>query len=1014
MRRLLLYILFCYASGVFAQQKNYSFTRYTTAQGLCDNNILSIVQDSRGFIWIGTNEGLSRFDGKNFKNFYAPKNDPIVKSNSFSYIYEYKKGHLIFTNYNRIVCFDTYSEKFYLPALPNIPYAAIQKSLKENIFYLSALGKVYVINEKLQITDSLVLSSIESKKNYITTYYLTDSLLLLQSYDDISFFNTRTKKYETVQMGFNFPDKSFIPFYRYYDTAKQDLYFSEYRLGLFRYSLTTKKTTHLQKDANGFYYTNSFVYEIVPKANNELWLLSEGGVRILNTLTNTISFFSSPKDDATSVFNSMAFTSYTDKGNNFWIGTKGGIYKLNTNALTIKSWSNEFSTSDVNGLMSVVKGADGNMYTSVYFSKAYQLNVSTGKVNVLQHPANNSNWNLFVNNTNVIRTGAGNSLLEYNTITGKFKTDTSLKTFYPNIELIVLGFIHSNGDVWYCANRDGGFVRRLVGGGFKTYKKNDGINTFSSGYYTTCTEDSKKNLWFGVNKTDRLLHWDITTDRFNEINFFSVNGTQNIGHRGINVVAHDTADNIWVAFDGSGLIKYNPAANTAVSYTIADGLPSNFVTGLQFDNKNRLWISTLKGLCCFITEEKKIITFKKDDGLPADDFTDNCSYFDGAKNEMWQGTNSTLMEFNPDVLLSISKEKFPIYTDEIILNGKKYDDTVQNNLSLRPSENNLQFHFTGIDFNKGKDIEYSYFLQGADKDWIFSGTSQTASYANIKPGHYTFKVRARHKGDNRWNESEIPLQFFIATPWNKTWWFTTLLVAAIALAVWYLIKTYYTQKLEKEKTELEKQNAIEQERIRMARELHDGLGSMLSGIKHSFSAMRNDMVLDDKQQTQFHSNIDKLNESIKELRNISHSIASENLLHNGLENALRDFCNTITQPGVLNIAYSALNTEHMELTEEQAFHIFRIVQELINNAIKHSGATNAIVQISFNSNRLYITVEDNGRGFILEEGIKNKGMGLKNIESRIKILKGKMDYRTTPEEGTSVLLEIPCLQKTGL
>jgi signal transduction histidine kinase/ligand-binding sensor domain-containing protein len=1012
MRRLIIYLLLLYAGDLYAQQKNYSFTRYTTAQGLSDNIIQSITQDSRGFIWIGTNEGLSRFDGKNFKNFYAPKNDTVVKSNSFSNIYEYKKGHLLFTNYNRIVCFNTYTEKFYLPALPNTSFISIDKSSKENIFYLSAPFKVYIANERLVITDSIQLPQNGIAGNYLNAFYLTDSLLLLQAYDTLAIYNTTTKKSEPLPVAFNFPDKSYIPFYRYYDPVKQELYFSEYKFGIYRYSLKDKNTAHLVKDANGISYTNSFVYEIVPKPNNELWLLAESGIRILNTLTNTISFISPTKDNNSSVFNSVAFISYTDKANNFWIGTKSGIYKLSANALSIKSWTDEFVTSDGNGLMSVVKGADENMYASVYFGKAYQLNVHTGKVNALIHSANVNNWDLFVKDDEVIRTGAGNSLLTYNTNTKQFKTDNSLQPFYPNIELIVLGFVHSNGDVWYSANRGGGFVRKLANSNvYKTYKKDDGVNTFTNGYYSSCTEDSKKNLWFGVNKTGRLLHWDILSDRFNEINFFTIKGTENIGHTGINMVTHDSADNIWVAFDGSGLIKYDPVKNTAINYNIADGLPSNFVTGLQFDNRNRLWISTLKGLSCFIINENKFINFKKEDGLPADDFTDHCGYYDKIKNTLWFGSNNTLMAFDPDVLLNISKEQFPVYTDEIILNGKKYDDTLQNNLSLAPSENNLQFHFVGIDFNKGKDIEYSYFLQGADKDWIFSGANQTASYANIKPGKYTFRVRAKHKGDNRWNETEQPLYFFIATPWNKTWWFNLLLIAVFALAVGYLIKTYYTQKLEREKSELEKQNAIEQERIRMARELHDGLGSMLSGIKHSFSAMKNDMTLNDNQQTQFHSNIDKLNESIKELRNISHSIASENLMHNGLENSLRDYCNGMTQPGVLNIAFSALDTQKMQLTEEQAFNIFRIVQELINNIIKHSAAANAIVQLSYNSNRLYVTVEDNGKGFVLEEGLKNKGMGLKNIESRIKILKGKMDYRTKINEGTSALMEFPCVEK---
>ena len=1015
MRRLIIYILLLYAGDLYAQQKNYAFTRYTTAQGLCDNNVQSVTQDSRGFIWIGTNEGLSRFDGKNFRNFYAPKNDTVIKSNSFSNVFEYKKGHLVFTNYNHIICFNTYTEKFYSPPLPDILFGDFHKSKKENIFYLSTIAKVYVTNEKLEITDSIVFPKKDTGNNYLYTFYLDDSTLLLQDFDKMALYDTKTKKAVLLPVAFNFPDKSFIPFFRYYDPVKKELYFNEYKLGIFRYSLSTQKTVHLLKDITGTYYTTGFVYEIIPRGNNELWLLTSAGIRILNTLTNTISSMNPANGKNAVLLNSLTFTSYTDKDDNFWLGTQGGIYKLNVKAQAIRSWTNEFVTADNNGLMSIVKGADDNMYVSVYFGKAYQLNVVTEKVTVLQHPNNVNNWGLFVKNNEVIRTGAGNSLLSYNTSTKQFAINNFLKPFYPNVELIVLGFVHSNGDEWYSANHGGGFVRKLAGSDrCKTYKKGDGVNTISNGYYTSCTEDSNKDLWFGVNKTALLLHWNHTTDRFNEIDFFAINSTRHIGHTGINIVTHDSAGFIWVAFDGSGLIKYDPQKNTAINYNIADGLPSNFVTGLQFDNKNRLWISTLKGLSCFIIDENKFINFKKEDGLPADDFTDNCTYYDKEKNVMWLGSKTTLMEFNPDILLGMNKEKFPVYTDEIILNGKKYDDTLQNNLSLAPSENNLQFHFTGIDFNKGKDLEYSYLLEGADKDWIFSGNNQTASYANIKPGHYSFKVRAKHKGDNRWNESEIPIQFFIATPWNKTWWFNVLAIAAIALVVWYLIKTYYTQKLEREKSELEKQNAIEQERIRMARELHDGLGSMLSGIKHSFSAMKNDMVLNDKQQTWFHSNIDKLNESIKELRNISHSIASENLVHSGLENSLRDYCNTMTQPGVLNIAFSALDTEKMKLTEEQAFHIFRIVQELINNVIKHSFATTAIVQISYNSSRLYVTVEDNGKGFIMEETTKNKGMGLKNIESRIKILKGKMDYRTATREGTSVLMEIPCLEKSGV
>jgi len=204
------------------------------------------------------------------------------------------------------------------------------------------------------------------------------------------------------------------------------------------------------------------------------------------------------------------------------------------------------------------------------------------------------------------------------------------------------------------------------------------------------------------------------------------------------------------------------------------------------------------------------------------------------------------------------------------------------------------------------------------------------------------------------------------------------------------------------------QRAVMAERMKMARELHDGLGSMLSGIKHSFSAMKNQLDLNESQQIKFHANIDKLNESIKELRNISHSMASDSLLKYGLDNSLRNYCNNMSQSGELNISFKALHTEKMKLREEQSFHIFRIVQELLQNIVKHAGPAHAIVQISYNAKKLYITVEDDGNGFEMNSTIRKNGMGLKSIESRIKILKGRMDYQTAPSKGTSVLIEISC------
>ena len=123
------------------------------------------------------------------------------------------------------------------------------------------------------------------------------------------------------------------------------------------------------------------------------------------------------------------------------------------------------------------------------------------------------------------------------------------------------------------------------------------------------------------------------------------------------------------------------------------------------------------------------------------------------------------------------------------------------------------------------------------------------------------------------------------------------------------------------------------------------------------------------------------------------------------------YCRNISEPGVINISCTALDTDQMQLTEEQTFHIFRITQELLHNTIKHSEAGNAILQISYNAKKLYVTIEDDGKGFDMNTAKQKNTMGLKNIDTRIKILKGHIDYKTAAQKGTSVFIEIPCQEK---
>ncbi len=198
----------------------------------------------------------------------------------------------------------------------------------------------------------------------------------------------------------------------------------------------------------------------------------------------------------------------------------------------------------------------------------------------------------------------------------------------------------------------------------------------------------------------------------------------------------------------------------------------------------------------------------------------------------------------------------------------------------------------------------------------------------------------------------------------------------------------------------------EQERTRLAKDLHDGLGGMLSGIKYSFNTMKGNLIMTPDNAQAFERSMDMLDSSIKEMRRVAHNMMPEALVKFGLDTALKDFCNDINQTGALGITYQSIGLEGEEINQTTAITIYRIVQELINNTMKHAGAKAAIVQITKSGNQISVTVEDDGKGFNTAILKQSKGIGWTNIQNRVDFLKGKLDVNSEAGKGTSVLIEL--------
>ena len=354
-----------------------------------------------------------------------------------------------------------------------------------------------------------------------------------------------------------------------------------------------------------------------------------------------------------------------------------------------------------------------------------------------------------------------------------------------------------------------------------------------------------------------------------------------------------------------------------------------------------------------------------------------------------------------------------------LIGEKKYEQAaaeLKKGIAIAKAENNI----TTLEnlYNAYSNLCY---LQGKIKDaelYTYKSDS-VVSIRNLKElSVYAQDLETKYETEKK--EAQIKLQ---QTELKQKSNLNYFLIAGAAALLFILLLGYHNyrnrQKLQQSKIdELESEKKLtateavlkgeEQERTRLAKDLHDGLGGMLSGIKYSLSNMKENLIMTPGNAQAFERSIDMLDSSIKEMRRVAHNMMPEMLVKYGLNIALKEYCAEINNSGVVQVNYQPIGMEGVNFEQTAALTIYRIVQELVNNTIKHATAQNILVQphVSDENKFLSLTVEDDGSGFdmaLLKDG---KGIGWANIQNRVEFLKGKIDIKSSPGNGTSILIEI--------
>ncbi len=991
-----------------AQQRDLSFVNYTTADGLADHAVLTMMQDSRGFMWLGTREGLSRFDGTRFRNFFNNQTDPhSLPGNYVSAIFERDAHTLLLLCDGKITLLDTRTFRFSRPALFfSRDIASVQSG--DGRYFFAGRDTCFVTDPHLNLLETLV-PPVSRPGEFMAGAPLDTGRWLLHSSRERWIYHRAARRYQRLQPALSLPEHQQIMRFLHFDPRTGWLFFSNYWSGLYALDTTGRVVRNWNAaDASSGMMANDISF-FLPAREGGYWAGSiYGGLSYLKDFSSPFRAYLPDDHNPLSLPSRQVFNACYDRFGNLWLATNAGLSRQGKNAGAVSFFSDRITGAPSGSVMvKLVKGSDGRIYSGVYSSRiAFSLDAEGGDMQRLPADDLMPLWDISRSGQDVIFSGAGHRVALYDTRRRQLRYSGVLHSLFPSSDLVVLSYLDRQGDQWYSGNNGGGLVRIPANGGSpQLYTKNGPAGKFSHGYYSVCAEDHAGNLWFGVNKSDKLLKWIRSENRFTETSLDTLPGIGRLKTSVINDLEFDGHHTLWIATDGTGIVAYNLDAHKARMYTMDNGLLSNYISSLVFDDRGRLWAGTLKGLNGLMPGQQQFAGFTKRNGLPADYFSEPCMLFDSSTRRLWLGSNNSLLSVFPDSLVNATVTEMPVFVDDWLVNDQLRIPVA--GLTLRPQDNRLIFRYVAVDINGGTDVEYAYRLEGFNRDWVYAGSSREAGFMDLPPGTYHFRVKARHAGTSVWNEMQPAIHFTIDAPWyRKTGFILLLLMMAVAGLV-LLIRAYLSRRLRAQKLLLEKELAVEQERIRMARELHDGLGSMLSGIKHSLSAIGNEATLTPEQHVKFDYTVGKLDDSIKDLRAVSHGMFSAELLEQGLEAALSNYCAATSATSGLPVTLECIGLQQEVIPGETAFHLFRMVQELLQNVVRHASATSAIVQVSCHEGMIALTVEDNGRGFDMAQLRSFRGIGLKNVESRVKSMKGRLDIRSQPGKGTSVLVEVP-------
>jgi ligand-binding sensor domain-containing protein/serine phosphatase RsbU (regulator of sigma subunit) len=819
----LLIFLFTIRQPVLAQEQ-LKYHTLTAEQGLSQGVVNCILQDNRGFMWFGTQDGLNRFDGNGVTIFKTnPVDSNSLIANDINCLFEDNHGILWVGTDGGLSTLNLYTGKFtnYLhinsihPDKNNI--RTIYQDKEGTIWLGTEYNNLCKFNrdaDKFTTYPIALKDTSSSAFDYISsiTEDATGKLWLGSLGGGLYCFDKKTGKTENF---YQYPDARSSIGYAvnaintiYYQKENNELLLGTRGMGLEAFNLTTKKFTSYYTPTTDTLHTREpkNIFGITKDNSGNIWIggnNGEGLYRFKEAERIYISYKRNRQTNSTDFNEDFCNSLYVSNDNILWVGTNNGVgyYIPEKRNFTIYRDTNNIAA---NVVMAIAKDAGGKIWigTSGSGLRTYDDLTHTYSRNpkLIKAINNISILSLFIDNADNLWIGTwGSGVLAYNLLTEKILSLDSIENTIAKTSITSITQDHA-GKIWISTYEKGVFVYDEKNKNVERITVNNGL---SDNHVYSFYEDAEHNMW-------------ICTDG-GGLNCYSLDGkisaikktvgNNSLSSNSVNCVYQDKSGDLWIG-TSIGLNKYNIKQKTFTHYFAKDGLPNDYIYSILPDKEGNLWISTNKGISKFNPTisnegESAFRNFDEGDGLPADEFNQGAS-LKTADGKMFFGSANGIVSFIPEKVFGNMHEP-PVTITSCELFGKAYmPDTLiseKQHLELSWKNNTISFSFIGLDYEMPAKNKYKYMLEGADADWTLPTTHHWANYVQLPPGHYVFRVKACNN-DGVWSPVGAAISINIIPPFWKTNWFYALCVILILGGIYGFIK-YRTARIEKEKKVLE-------------------------------------------------------------------------------------------------------------------------------------------------------------------------------------------------------------------